>query len=314
MLSRLTPFQMLMNTLGLTLLLLYPIISLVQVNRAQAQTPKTQWWQSSSAYAMLPPTPTPPHQQRVYLQATPSTSAQTAVNFLSLPTVQTHPVIETPAVLPAIGAPQPWITLTSSDTLAKALIMMGESPEGLQSLAILHAKRGKVLFKNLEELSPLYRDFDALAWLDKHGNWMLFINEKHQNAPIPALSALIAHEAMHSDAHNSKQEEAQAWMREARTWLFFLKKYPELNENRLNAHPLVFRLNEIARYLQKNDLHRFVVEHPSYAKLPETSPMFSGGTFPVVTAKTTENAKYYDFLGLLTPPTRDAETPLKGIR
>jgi hypothetical protein len=304
-------FSLLLGGLSLVSLLL-PAESVAQLKPA-----KTEWWQGSSASAMLPPTPSPSPKQPVYLQNLASSAPKpynTTYNFFTLPTAQTPAIPEKTALLPAIGAPKAWINLTSSDRLAKALMMMAESPEGAESLALLQAKHGKVLFKNLVELSPQYRDFDALAWLHKHGNWMLFINEKHQNAPIPALSALISHEAMHSDAQNSKQEEAQAWMREARTWLFFTKKYPEMTDSRLNADPWVYRLNEIARYLEQNDLYRFVMEHPSYAKLPETSPMFSGGSSPFVTARTPETVKPIAFLGLEAPTSRDPSTPLKGIR
>ncbi len=292
--------------------LLFPI-----GNLAHAKIPQTEWWQGSSASAMLPPTPNASPKQRVYLHKLENSVPKpynTAYNFLTLPTAQTLALPEKTAILPAIGAPRQWITITSNNRLAHALMMMAESPEGSESLGLLQAKQGKVLFKNLAELSPQYRDFDALAWLDKHGNWMLFINETHQNAPIPALAALIAHEAMHSDAQNSKQEEAHAWMREARTWLFFVKKYPELAEKGLEAYPLVFRLNHIARSLEQDDLHRFVMEHPSYAKLPETSPMFSGTAFPLATAKMPEIVKPIAFLGLDAPATREASTPLKGIR
>jgi hypothetical protein len=304
-------FRLFLGTLSF-ISLLFPVESV-----ALSRTPQTEWWQGSSASAMLPPTPSPSPKQRVYLQKLENLAPKPynmAYNFFILPTPKTLSIPENTAVLPAIGAPKAWINLTSNDRLAKALMMMAESPEGAESLGFLQAKRGKVLFKNLAELSPQYRDFDALAWLDKHGNWMLFINETHQNAPIPALSALISHEAMHSDAQNSKQEEAQAWMREARTWLFFTKKYPELTEKSLESYPLVYRLNEIARYLEQNDLYRFVVGHPSYAKLPETSPMFSGGATPVITAKTTENTKPIAFLGLDAQALREASTPLKGIR
>jgi hypothetical protein len=298
---------------GLSLIsLLLPVQSL-----ALSTTPQTEWWQGSSASAMLPPTPSPSSKQRVYLKNLASSAPKPysmAYNLVNLPTAKTIDIPETKAILPAIGVPKAWIHLTSSDTLAKALMMLAESPEGAESLALLQSKRGKVLFKNLTELSPQYRDFDALAWLDKHGNWMLFINETHQNSPIPALSALIAHEAMHSDAENSKQEEAQAWMREARTWLFFTKKYPELAEKSLETYPLVHRLNHIARSLEQNDLYRFVVEHPSYAKLPETSPMFSGGATPFSTTKTAETLKPIAFIGLDVQAIRAASTPLKGIR
>ncbi len=304
-------FSLFLGTLSL-ISLLFPVESVAQLKQAQ-----TEWWQGSSAYAMLPPTPKASPKQRVYLENVAFSAPKpysTAYNLVNLPTAKTLNTAEKTAILPAIGAPKAWINLTSNDRLAKALMMMAESPEGAESLGLLQAKHGKVLFKNLAELSPQYRDFDALAWLDKHGNWMLFINETHQNAPIPALSALISHEAMHSDSQNSKQEEAQAWMREARTWLFFTKKYPELTEKTLESYPLVYRLNHIARSLEQNDLYRFVVEHPSYAKLPETSPMFSGGATPVVKAKTPENTQPIAFLGLDAQALREASTPLKGIR
>ena len=331
-------FYLFLSGLSLASLLLLPMESLAQI-----KTTQSEWWQSSTAYAMLPPTPKASVKQRVYLEKITSTapkSYNTAYSLINIP----REITEKTTNLSAIGVSKQWISLTSNDRIAKALMMMAESPEGADSLGLLHAKQGKVLFKNLAELSPQYTDFDALAWLDKHQNWMLFINEKHYNAPVPALAALIAHEAMHSDAQNSKQEEAQAWMREARTWLFFVKKYPELSDEKLNSHPLVFRLNHIAASLERDDLYRFVVEHPSYARLPETSPFFSG----LVTAKAPEmdrlrtantvpnpvtfstpsrqRSKNLSFLSLenqLFKPTEgvrfskasiEGSTPLKGIR
>lgn len=219
------------------------------------------WWQQSQARAMLPPVPqTSKSSQRLYLKAT----EETATRDIQLLAVE--------AMTSAVGTPQAWVSMTSHLKLAKALMQMAEHPESADSLAILQRKRGKVLFKNLAEIAPQYVNFDALAWLDKQNNWMLFINEKHETAPISALVALISHEAMHSDAHNSRVEEAEAWMREARVWVHFRKQIPSLTAV---SHPLVERLNHIVDLMQEETLQHMVMNHPSYKALPMTSPFFS---------------------------------------
>jgi hypothetical protein len=225
------------------------------------------WWQQSQARAMLPPVPhTPKSSQRLYLKPVDETSSRD---------VQ---LVAVEATTSAVGTPQAWVSMTSHMKIANALMQMAEHPESADSLAILQSKRGKILFKNLAEIAPQYANFDALAWLDKQNNWMLFINEKHETAPIPALVALISHEAMHSDAHNSRIEEAEAWTREARVWVHFRKQIPNIADL---SHPLVHRLNHIADLMKAEELQHMVMNHPSYKALPMTSPYFSQLNVPM---------------------------------
>ncbi|XVJ51610.1 MAG: hypothetical protein HEQ32_05850 [Vampirovibrio sp.] len=257
----------------------------------------TEWWQEASTRALLPPTPKAPYvysglnlyqgSQRLYLAPLPKQAdmaTRVAVNPMLPSQKKSYTLVNVsppPLALEgvsAIGVSKSWLSITSNPKLVQALAVMSESPEGADSLQKIQSHKGKVIFKNLSELSLQYSDFDALAWRDKQNNWMLFINQKHESAPIYALAALISHEALHSDTQNSKAEEAEAWGREARTWRYFTSKHPDLKSAALESFPLVQRLNRIVRALNEEDLHRMVVEHPSYASLPASSPFFTAQT------------------------------------
>jgi hypothetical protein len=166
------------------------------------QQVQASWWMApGAARPMYPPVPVRGTQHPVLLKPAPYVG-EVAPNA---------PVAGSSAS--AMGVVAKWMPFTSNSRLAMALTHLAESAEGRASLALIQRYHGKVLFKSLAELNPQYTDFDALAWMDAEGNWMLFINEKHQHAPTHALAALIAHEAMHGDAYNSRQEEAEAWSR-----------------------------------------------------------------------------------------------------
>ena len=139
----------------------------------------------------------------------------------------------------------------------------------------LTAKPIKVEFKNLAEISPMYMNFDALGWKVKK-RLNIYINIKHQDAPIEALAALLSHEAIHQDEYNSINEETYAWTLEAAVWTQLTEDTPNLEEI---SHPLVERENVIKKLFVRGDysskyIHSFVVGNKGYKNLPERSKGF----------------------------------------
>ena len=130
----------------------------------------------------------------------------------------------------------------------------------------------KVEFLNLSTINPMYMNFDALGWKRKK-NLYIYINEKHKDAPIEALSAILAHEAIHQDEHNSINEETYAWTMEAAVWTQLTEDNPELEKI---SHPLVERENVIKKLFVRGDysskyIYKFVVTNKGYQNLPERS-------------------------------------------
>ena len=130
----------------------------------------------------------------------------------------------------------------------------------------------KVEFLNLGTINPMYANFDALGWKRKK-NLYIYINEKHKDAPSEALSAILAHEAIHQDEHNSLNEETYAWTLEAAVWTQLSDDNPELEKI---SHPLVERENVIKKLFVRGDysskyIHKFVITNKGYQNLPERS-------------------------------------------
>lgn len=136
----------------------------------------------------------------------------------------------------------------------------------------LSKKPVHIEFMNLGNINPIYTNFDALGW-KKDKKLSIYINEKHKDAPVEALTALLAHEAIHQDEFNSLNEETYAWTLEAAVWTQLTEDNPELEKS---AHPLVERENVIkdlfirGNYTSKY-IHKFVVTNKGYQNLPERS-------------------------------------------
>ena len=133
----------------------------------------------------------------------------------------------------------------------------------------------KVEFLNLSTISPMYANFDALGWKKKK-NLYIYINEKHKDAPIEALSAILSHEALHQDEENSLNEETYAWTMEAAVWTQLTDDNPDLEQI---SHPLVERENVIKKLFIKGNytskyIHSFVIGNKGYKDLPEKSKGF----------------------------------------
>lgn len=130
----------------------------------------------------------------------------------------------------------------------------------------------KIEFTNLATINPIYANFDALGWKKKKDLY-IYINEKHLDAPIEALSALLAHEAIHQDEYNSLNEETYAWTLEAAVWTQLTDEKPELEKI---SHPLIERENVIKQLFVRGNytseyIHRFVITNKGYQNLPERS-------------------------------------------
>lgn len=130
----------------------------------------------------------------------------------------------------------------------------------------------KIEFINLATINPIYTNFDALGWKKKKDLY-IYINEKHTDAPIEALSALLAHEAIHQDEYNSLNEETYAWTLEAAVWTQLTDENPELEKI---SHPLIERENVIKQLFVRGNytseyIHRFVITNKGYQNLPERS-------------------------------------------
>ncbi len=133
----------------------------------------------------------------------------------------------------------------------------------------------KIQFMNLATINPIYTNFDALGWKQKK-TLNIYINEKHKDAPIEALCAILAHEAIHQDEYNSLNEETYAWTLEAAVWTQLSDDNKELENI---SHPLVERENVIKKLFKRGDytskyIHKFVVTNKGYQNLPETSVGF----------------------------------------
>lgn len=132
-----------------------------------------------------------------------------------------------------------------------------------------------VEFSNLSNFGQAYSNFDALGWKKKNRLY-IHINEKHQDAPTPALAAVLAHEALHQDDFNSLNEETYAWTLEAAVWTKLSEKDPKYNDS---MHPLVIRENTLKKLFIKGNytskfIRKTVYSNPGYANLPSRSPGF----------------------------------------
>lgn len=139
----------------------------------------------------------------------------------------------------------------------------------------LTGKKIKIELKDLSEINPNYRDFDALGW-KKNERLFIYINKKHSDAPPEALAALLAHEALHQDEFNSINEETYAWTYEASIFTKLVQKNSSLIEVH---HPLVTRENTLRKLFVKGNysseyIRKAVKSNKGYASLPSRSPGF----------------------------------------
>ena len=169
--------------------------------------------------------------------------------------------------------------VTSDECIIDALEILKNTMGAYSYKAImgdnLTGKKIKIELKDLSEINPNYRDFDALGW-KKNGRLFIYINKKHNDAPPEALAALLGHEALHQDEFNSINEETYAWTFEASIFTKLAQKDSKLIE--IN-HPLVTRENTLRKLFIKGNysseyIRKAVKSNPGYANLPSRSPGF----------------------------------------
>jgi uncharacterized protein YqcC (DUF446 family) len=192
-----------------------------------------------------------------------------AASCWSEPMAATTPLSQQPSYFKTV-APTQWLRQVRDPRLILALQWMDLTEEGRSSLKHLHQKRLKLLFRDLSDFGPVIAQFDAIAWMNKEGDIALFIHQKHQGAPPQALAALIAHEALHDDASNSKAEERFAWECEGKVWQQLQQTLSP--QQRLGGNSLASRLNKIVETLQAQKLDALVRDNNAYKGLPEASP------------------------------------------
>lgn len=160
------------------------------------------------------------------------------------------------------------------EAILKAFSLMkdGAAEESLRRIV---GKPMRVVFKDMKAIHKSLKNYDALSWISSQGEQVLFLNEKHRNAPAEALAALIAHEAMHDDPQNSINEEIQSWAHEAIVWREMKAHNPNLARIPAGMYSLVDRENRIETEYSRHTLASFVRENPGYQGLPETSPGFA---------------------------------------
>ncbi len=133
----------------------------------------------------------------------------------------------------------------------------------------------RVQFKDLSEINPSFKEFDA-AGSKVSQKLYININNKHKDAPPIALAALLAHEALHQDAYNSINEETYAWTMEAAVWT----KLSEANPDKVDKmHPLVQREERLKMLFVKGNysdkyIRKSIIANPAYRNLPSRSPGF----------------------------------------
>jgi hypothetical protein len=174
-----------------------------------------------------------------------------------------------------------YLRCTRDTNILRALELMGEG-QSQASLNRIISKPVRVIFKDMKSMNKALANYDALSWISNQGEQVIFVNEKHQNAPPEALAALISHESMHDDEFNSLEEETQSWQHEARVWMEMKSRNPALSKIQPGQYPLVDRENRIEAEYRKGTLASFVRSSPGYRGLPETSPGFASTPPPVV--------------------------------
>ena len=169
--------------------------------------------------------------------------------------------------------------MTKDECLMEALEVMKGGLADFSRKAImgnnLTEKPINVAFEDLSKFGQTYANFDALGW-KKKDRLYIYINKKHQDAPTPALAAVLAHEALHQDEFNSLNEETYAWTLEAAVWTQLSEKDSKYNDS---MHPLVIRENTLKKlFIKGNYTNKFIKKtvytNPGYANLPSRSPGF----------------------------------------
>ena len=171
-----------------------------------------------------------------------------------------------------VTAPPPLVKYTVERNLKKALVLLQQTLAGQRSWRRIQQHGTKILFKDLGQFGPEVGQFDAMGWMGPNQERVIFVHEKHRGELPEALAALIAHEALHDDAWNSKAEEVAAWHQEASVWL---ELQAQVKQAQRRNSPLEARLDRLIQEKQLDTLEALVRRNNAYKKLPENSPGFN---------------------------------------
>ncbi len=168
-----------------------------------------------------------------------------------------------------------YMRISRDRPILQALALLANSD---YSHIITHIQQrgGRVIFKDMKTLGKAVKNYDAVSWLSPsqangQSQWMIFINYQHQHAPVEALAAIIAHEALHFDGENSLAEEVAGWQQEGTVWAAFTEQSPNL---RAGEDPIILRLETIRKAIEGNTLQQLVSSNPGYATLQPHSHGF----------------------------------------
>ncbi len=89
----------------------------------------------------------------------------------------------------------------------------------------------KIEYKNLAAIKPEYRNNNAMSKI-KRKEIKILLNSKHKNAPYEAQSAALAGMTAHVDKKESVNELVYSKTLEAFLWNYYLKKNPNLKQNK----------------------------------------------------------------------------------
>jgi hypothetical protein len=194
--------------------------------------------------------------------------------LLALPTVSVSMAQTQQATKKEPVAMTTLLRCTHDEALVQALRLMSQTPGAQSSFHLIADAPVRVVFKDMKTLGKGLANYDALSWISNQGEQVIFVNEKHRQAPPQALAAMLSHEAMHNDPYNSLNEEVAGWQEEASVWQAFKKGEPVLDAIAPGTSALVDRENRLDMEAQKGTLDAFVRNNPGYRNLPDKSPGF----------------------------------------
>lgn len=130
-------------------------------------------------------------------------------------------------------------------------------------------------FFDLSILSEKYKNFDALSW-KRNKNLYIYINEKHKDAPIEALAALVAGRLFNDDTIDSLNEEQVCWLSEAYVWAYLTKgkEFTEGENGLIEREIVISKLLNADPYEGKYII-KLIDTNKGYESMPKTSPGYN---------------------------------------
>ncbi len=142
--------------------------------------------------------------------------------------------------------------VTKDISLIRALELMKDSPASGAYEKIMGNNPTlnpmKTRYKDLGAMKPEYRNFHAISKI-KRREITINVNSKYKTAPFEAQSAVLAGMTAHVDKKESVNELVYSKTLEAFLWNYYLKKNPDLKNDK---SPLTISENRLLRLYKKN--------------------------------------------------------------